>query len=127
MTVAECKYDRDGDGFGGRYFYCGACPAGQSATATDCHDGNPSANPNQTAFFDYPMTFSDGTPPSFDWNCNQKLEPTTVGAYYVCTDSTGKKTDDCSKCTYNFVLTDGGDCGQTRCSPGGGPAKVACH
>jgi len=132
-TVA-CNLDRDGDGFGGGYIYCGACTGGNVATSSDCNDGNATAKPSQTGYFLAPMTFADGSSPSFDWNCDGHLNWKTTsgwlesdGVFSVCTDASGKKTADCSQCIYNFIPVDASDCGTHRCSLGAGDVDIVCH
>jgi hypothetical protein len=123
----NCNLDRDGDGFGSPYLFCGSCVSGNLSSSNDCNDGNVTAKPTQTAYFMTPMSFTDGTPASFDWNCDGALQQqSTSGAIYVCTNSAGVKVSDCSQCVYNFVAIDGSDCGQSRCSLQG-VEQIACH
>jgi F5/8 type C domain len=127
-TVVACNLDRDGDGFGAQYPFCGACLQGNIGSNNDCNDANATANPNQTGWFFSPMTFPGGGNPSFDWNCDGILEAQgTDGSYYFCTDNAGVKVNDCSQCVYNWVPSDGTDCGKIRCSLDGGNVQVGCH
>jgi hypothetical protein len=133
-TTRYCNLDRDGDGYGAGYLFCGSCPANTVSTFTDCNDGNTTAKPGQTAYFSSKMTYTDGSSPSWDWNCDGNINWQTSsgwsesdGVFSVCVDSTGKKTGDCSKCVYQFVGVDASDCGQHRCSLGIGDVNILCH
>jgi hypothetical protein len=133
--MVACNLDNDGDGFGGGYIYCGACPANTVSTNSDCNDGNSAAKPGQTGYFQTPMTFANGGTPSFDWNCDGRLNWKTTsgwleseGVFNACTDfATHQKADDCSRCEYNFVPVDASDCGHHRCSLGAGEVDILCH
>ena len=127
-TTLACNVDKDHDGFGAPYIYCGGCTDGNIASSNDCNDSTPSANPNQTAFFTSQMTFPNGGNPSWDWNCDGTIEAQgTDGSYYFCATAAGVKVSDCSQCAYNWIEEDASDCNTTRCSLDGGNVHVGCH
>jgi hypothetical protein len=132
-TALQCNLDRDGDGLGSAYLYCGSCVNGSVPTSNDCNDEDANAKPGQTNYFLTPSRLRDRTT-TFDYNCDGRLNWKTTsgwlesdGVFSACTDSTGKKASDCSKCLYNFIPVDSSDCGAHRCSLGAGEVDILCH
>jgi hypothetical protein len=134
LKVVQCNLDNDHDGFGGGYLFCGGCPQATVGSSNDCNDGNPTAKPGQPLWFRTPMTFSNSSGTSFDWNCDGIINWRTTsgwqdtdGVFSACTNAAGQRVDDCSQCVYNFTPVDASDCGHHRCSLGAGDVYVECH
>lgn len=67
--------DGDGDGYGGtQTVNACAAPPGFVGVGGDCHDGNRSVHPGQTAEFASPFATMGSTLLSFDYDCNGKEE-----------------------------------------------------
>jgi hypothetical protein len=119
MSSKKCYLDGDGDAHGKPNTAtesCNACPAGRVENNNwDCYDSNARVNRDATTY--YRNHRGDG---SWDYNCNGTMEPRSESGNvsFVCTNSAGQKTSDCSQCVYNFVAIDATDCGKFRCSLG---------
>jgi hypothetical protein len=120
--------DKDGDGFGAGAVAGEAClpPAGASAVATDCHDGNKNVKPGQTAFFATGYTAASGAL-SYDYDCSgfEEGEPGKVTATCnPCRPGVGQQfpTRPNPFCGSTVALS----CGSSGCVTGSG-TPYQCH